>query len=220
MNPPPVSPEPSNDSSTGSLSSSPFVADPGPGFDADAAAAAAAAAQADADAQARESDDAGAWQTPPVPEEKVRSVLLVGGDALHAAIGVGEYDWRATDADLRRISPPLTRIINRYDLARAAAGYSDEVALAGGVGLWAWRSLLERRAVLSGHRDIPPPPETREPPPAAPPPPPPPPPAGPEPPVVPVDVAPGYITNAERIRRARERNSHIAVTPESPSAVS
>lgn len=205
----PVSSEASPAASSTSNGADPFIGDPGPGFDPDAGAAAAAGVQADADQAARE-QTADAFSIPDVEEESVRSVLFNGGDMLHALAGVGEQDWRATQADLDRIAPPATRIINRYDISRAVAQKSDEAAVIIGMGMWSWRSMLERRAVLHAREqgldpadfvpsDEAPKPEPRPPAP------------GPSP--VPVgasfEVAPGYVTTAERLRQARERDPRV-----------
>jgi hypothetical protein len=116
----------------------PFVGDAGPGFDA-AGAGDAPPAGPDVPLEAF---------TPDVDEEQIRSALRNLGDGAHAVIGVGELDWCMTQTDLERIAPPLTRIVNRYPALAAAAGHSDELAVAIGTGLYTWRSLLERQAVL------------------------------------------------------------------------
>jgi hypothetical protein len=92
---------------------------------------------------------------PDVSEEQVRSVLGNGGDMLHALVGVGEYDLVMTEADLDRIAPPLTRIVNRYEPVKAVAGHSDEAAVAIGFGMYGWRTALERRAVNRAKADRP-----------------------------------------------------------------
>lgn len=136
----PLAPDPSPGSSAASSTSetNAFAGDPGPGFDPATAAAPLAPAPA------------GDW-TLGVSEEQVRDVLGMGGDAVHMAVGVGEVDWAMTKTDLDRIAPPLTRILNRYPAVAEVVQHSDELAVAGGVGLWAWRSILERRAVLDAH---------------------------------------------------------------------
>jgi hypothetical protein len=128
------------------VSDSPFVSDPGPGWDPEAAAAAADAVRAEHEEEER-AGGTEAFGFPEVEEERVRQVLFVGGDSIHAAVGVGEYDWVMTQRDLDRIAPPLTRILNRYELTKAVAGYSDELALLMGFGLYSWRSVLELAAV-------------------------------------------------------------------------
>jgi hypothetical protein len=126
---------------------SPFVEDPGPGFDAEQAAAGAEQVRQEHEAEAR-AEGIESFGIPDVEEPKVRHALFVAGDGLHAAFGVGEYDWLMTQRDLDRIAPPLTRIINRYEAAKIVAGFSDEAAVVMGVGLWGWRSVLERVAVI------------------------------------------------------------------------
>ena len=128
------------------MGASPFVEDPGPGFDQEAAAAGADDVRAQHEAEARAAG-VEAFTLPEVEEEKVRTVLFNVGDGVHAIAGVGDYDWVMTQRDLDRIAPPLTRILNRYDAAKVAAGYSDELAVLIGAGLYGWRSMLERVAV-------------------------------------------------------------------------
>jgi hypothetical protein len=85
---------------------------------------------------------------PAVDEQQIRDLLLTGGDGLHLLFGVGELDWVMTQRDLERIAPPLTRIINRYEPLARVAGQSDFLLVAFGSGMYAWRSMLERQAVL------------------------------------------------------------------------
>jgi hypothetical protein len=124
-------------SGAGSSTDSPYTAGRGPGFDPDKAPAVEpAAAAVDSEALLEE------WTV-----DQVRSWLENIGDVAHATIGIGELDWAMTQADLKRIAPPATRILNRYQPTRAIAGYSDTAAVSMGMGLYTWRSLLERRAV-------------------------------------------------------------------------
>lgn len=128
---------------------------------------------------------------PAVSEEQVRTGLLTFGDGVHAAVGVGEFDWVMTERDLARIAPPLARIVNRHEQLRVVAAHSDEAAVAVGAGLWAWRSLLERRAVQAAHAaepDVQPPPTAGGEPPAA---------------TAVVETPPDYVTAADRIRASR-----------------
>jgi hypothetical protein len=81
-------------------------------------------------------------------EKQVHDWLLNAGDLAHAGFGVGEHDWAMTKADLERIAPPLTRILNRYEPSRAVAAFSDPAAVAMGFGMYGWRSALERAAVM------------------------------------------------------------------------
>lgn len=125
--------------SSTSSSSSPYTADPGPGFDASKPPANAEERPADVDGEELLEE----WQL-----EQVQSWLRNTGDLAHATVGVGELDWAMTKADLERIGPPLTRILNRYQPARAVAQFSDPASVAFGFGLYGWRSALERNAVL------------------------------------------------------------------------
>jgi len=130
-------------SSAASSTSSPFAGDRGPGFSPDAQ-------PPHVGEEPLTGPVLGVVEI--VPEEKVRSILLNGGDLLHAGIGVGELDWVMTEKDQDRIAPPLTRIINKHEQLAAIAGRSDELAVAIGTGLYAWRSLLEREAILKAQR--------------------------------------------------------------------
>jgi hypothetical protein len=121
----------------------PFVAGPGPGF-----SRADTPPSPDEPGSQPGSEPDLAGFAPEVSEDQIRGVLLNAGDGLHAVVGVGDLDWVMTETDLERIAPPLTRIVNRYPALAAVAGHSDEVAVSIGAGLWTWRSLLERRAVL------------------------------------------------------------------------
>lgn len=118
---------------------SPFVADAGPGFDPEHAAPgpeAPPAAEPDVLLEL-------GWE-----EETVATLLDTQGQLLHGAIGVAEQDWLHTQADLKAIGGPLTRILNRYEPTRAAAAMGDPVALALGLGAYGVRSARERAAVL------------------------------------------------------------------------
>jgi hypothetical protein len=129
----------SDSSGRSSAASDPFAGDAGPGF--------TPGTTGEPGAEPGEPGGLPGWPED-VAEEQVRSILLTAGDALHALAGVGELDWRFTPKDQDRLAPPMTRIVNRYETARALAGHSDELAVAFGMGLYGWRSMLERRAVL------------------------------------------------------------------------
>ncbi|MTD43844.1 hypothetical protein GKE82_05875 [Conexibacter sp. W3-3-2] len=73
----------------------------------------------------------------------------------HTLVGVGDTDWVHTEADLSAIAPPLTRILNRYPATAAAAVMGDEVMLITGVGGYAVRSYLERKATLAARAAAP-----------------------------------------------------------------
>lgn len=91
------------------------------------------------------------WQ-----ESQVRSVLETQGHVLHSFVAIDKHEseeWIYTRSDLAAIAPPLTRILNRYDVTRAAAGTSDELMVAVGFGGYAVRSWGQRRAALARHDD-------------------------------------------------------------------
>jgi hypothetical protein len=138
----PDGPEASSRDSSGTsrpTTTSPYIAGPGPGFD-------PSSAPPPPPDVGEEPDVAGfqaGWE-----EEQVHDWLLNAGGLGHAAFGVAEQDWSMTQADLKRIAPPLTRILNRFEPAAALAAYSDPAAVAMGFGMYGWRSALERTAVL------------------------------------------------------------------------
>jgi hypothetical protein len=202
----PPSPAGSERSSAASSTRDELIGDAGPGF------VPGAAPEAEQPGQAPD-------EPPPidfaleVSEEQVRAFLRNVGDGLHAVAGVGELDWVFTDTDQDRLGPPLARLSNRYPALAMVAGRSDEAAVAIGMGLYTWRSLLERQAVLkaaeqrpratappserpapaAGPRPAPPPPQT---PPARPP--------GPDGPDGPsIELPEDYVTAADRLRATR-----------------
>jgi hypothetical protein len=139
----PATTDPAEDSSAASSTGSdPFVGNTGPGFDPTRNGSGPAP-----DPVAADDGLQPVLQIPEVTEDQIRAVLGNGGDMLHALVGVGDYDWVMTQADLGRIAPPLTRIVNRYEPLQAAAGFSDEAAVAIGFGMYGWRTALERRSV-------------------------------------------------------------------------
>jgi hypothetical protein len=142
-NPLPSDAAESASSSPGSSTSDPFLGDAGPGF------------APGADPGSPEAGPDLAPLIPEVSEEQVTSLLGNIGDGVHAVAGVGELDWVMTEADLARIGPPLTRIVNRHPELAALAAHSDEAAVAIGAGLYTWRSLLERQAVLRAQSNEP-----------------------------------------------------------------
>jgi hypothetical protein len=168
---------------------SPFVEDPGPGFDQDRATDDAGDVRQAQEAEARQAG-LESFGIPDVSDEQVRAFLFTAGDGLHAAFGVGDHDWLMTMRDLDRIGPPLTRIVNRYEATKIVAGFSDEAAVVMGFGLWGWRSVLERVAIIreqeraTGERPRP------APAPSSPPTRPPPPPEAPAPPAWPTSTPP------------------------------
>lgn len=121
-------------------SGSPYVAGPGPGYDPGSPPPQPPPAGEEPEGTA--AFQVG-WQ-----EEQVHDWLMNAGGLAHAAFGVAEQDWSMTKSDLERISPPMTRILNRFEPAAALAAYSDPAAVAMGMGMYGWRSALERAAVL------------------------------------------------------------------------
>lgn len=87
-------------------------------------------------------------------EESVGEHLVMVGEGLHMMLG-GAHDesWKMSEDDLRRIAPPLTRILNRYDPTRAASAASDPILLTWGTGLYAYRSVLQERAARMERRE-------------------------------------------------------------------
>jgi hypothetical protein len=135
--------------STDATAAGVFVGDPGPAFDPKAAAEAPAVAPAP-----------GLAELPVWEEDTVRSVLTAKGAVLHAAVGVAEDDWLYLEHELDSIAPPLTRILNRYDVTRAAAEGGDALAVMIGLGGYAGRSYMTRRAELAAAEDVEPEPVT------------------------------------------------------------
>ncbi len=89
--------------------------------------------------------------------ERAEAIVRAGGFLLHTADGLsrepgGEELWRATEADLQAIAPPLARILNRYEPARRLAGVSDETELAIGLMGYTRRNLAERGRLITPRR--------------------------------------------------------------------
>jgi hypothetical protein len=89
--------------------------------------------------------------------ERAGAIVRAGGFLLHTADGLsrepgGEELWRATEADVEAIAPPLARILNRYEPARRLAGVSDETELAIGLMGYARRNLAERGRLATTKR--------------------------------------------------------------------
>jgi hypothetical protein len=145
---PPDSPQdPGEDSEvswTDYSAGSEFIADPGPGFDTE--------------------------QAPPAPtpeqppevlldewdEQRIREALVLQGEVTHALLRVGPEDtetWLHTERDLRAIAPPLTRILNRYDITRAAAAAGDEALLAAGLVRYGARNFTRRRKLQAARQE-------------------------------------------------------------------
>lgn len=125
-------------SATASASSGAFVADAGPIFD--------PAGAPEPEPIGPELEQLLGWE-----EEQVRSLLEAQGVVLHAAAAVDKDsgEWIYTQTELRAIAGPLTRILNNYDVTRAAAGSADPLVLLIGVSGYVTRSYSERRQLLA-----------------------------------------------------------------------
>jgi hypothetical protein len=133
-------PTPSPSSGAGSPDAD-FVADPGPAFDPKRAPAAPDVDALDENAAGEEQWD----------EERIREFLVLQGETTHWLLQVSDQDedtWLHTDRDLRAIAPPLTRILNRYDVTRAAAAAGDEILLVSAVSRYGLRNYSKRRRYL------------------------------------------------------------------------
>lgn len=151
---PSEAPASSDASAKGSAPASPtdgagvFIGDAGPAFDPGSAPAAEPA-------PAPPLIEAPGWE-----EDTVRSILTAQGAVVHTLAGVAEDDWLYLEHELGAIAPPLTRILNRYDALRAAAGTGDEMALLIGLSGYVSRSYMTRRAELAVAADLEPEPIT------------------------------------------------------------
>jgi hypothetical protein len=90
--------------------------------------------------------------------ERAGSIVRAGGFLLHTADSLsrepeGTELWRATEADVEAMGPPLARILNRYEPARRLAGVADEGELAFAMISYARRNLVERGRVAMAKRD-------------------------------------------------------------------
>lgn len=86
-------------------------------------------------------------------EEGVREHLKMVGSIGHELVGKAESDWVMTERDLERIAPPLTRILNRYEPTARLSAASDPLLLGYGTTMYAYRSMLQRRAALAEERE-------------------------------------------------------------------
>lgn len=89
--------------------------------------------------------------------ERAGAIVRAGGYMLHAADGLsrepgGDELWRATEADVSSMAPPLSRILNRYAPARRLAGVADEGELAFAMISYARHNLAERGRLASAKR--------------------------------------------------------------------
>jgi hypothetical protein len=121
--------------------SSPLVGDPGPDFDPDTPGA--------EPPPAPEPEPVAGLPEPEWDEESIRRWLLVQGELTHSVIGLAENEWRHTEADLKSIAGPLSRILNRYDTTRAVAAYNDPLSVVFGTSMYAIRSINERRVIVA-----------------------------------------------------------------------
>lgn len=82
----------------------------------------------------------------------MRSLLVTQGNVTHAIFKVGAEDtetWKQTEEDLKAIAPPMTRLLNRYDVTRAAAAAGDEIALGAAIAAYGARNYTRRRRLLA-----------------------------------------------------------------------
>jgi hypothetical protein len=75
--------------------------------------------------------------------DTIETFLRGTGAGIHMLVGQTEKDWLLTEADLKRIAPPLTRICNRWEPALKASPYADPFLVGHGMFLYGWRSVLE-----------------------------------------------------------------------------
>jgi hypothetical protein len=149
--PPPLDADRSASSSTASAAGSEaFSADPGPAFD---PGASPAAPELDIDDLAVEEIR---WE-----ESQIRDALVLQGELAHGLVewrtGLEETElWLHTDQDLRAIAPPLTRILNRYDVTRAAAAAGDEALLGAAFLRYGTRNMIRTRRALARRAAQPP----------------------------------------------------------------
>ncbi len=87
-------------------------------------------------------------EVPQWERETVEQILTGLGAGAHLLAGKAEHDWEMTEADLGRIAPPLTRIMNRYEPTARLAAHADPLMVAHGFALYGWRSALERQRAL------------------------------------------------------------------------
>lgn len=128
-------------SSSAGSSATEFIHDPGPEFDPRSAPAAP-----EVDEPELPVDE---WD-----EKRIREVLTFQGECTHHLLKAGAEDtatWKQTKQDLDSIAPPLTRILNRYDMTRAAAAAGDEILLAAALGRYGIRNYTARRRILAAN---------------------------------------------------------------------
>lgn len=99
------------------------------------------------------SGEAPAQDLPGWEQDTVEQFLRGTGAGLHMLAGVAERDWTMTQADLERIAPPLTRIMNRYQPTLRLSPVADPLLVAHGFALYGWRSALERKRAMRDLED-------------------------------------------------------------------
>ncbi len=142
---------PDSEASSEASSASDLLEDPGPEFDAGQAGQDAAARDEDRRLSIAPGGSTGVeleWAP-----DAVRSLLETAGAAGHAIAGKAEEDWVFTKVELDAISKPLTRILNRYDATRVAAGTGDELALILGFVGYTLRSVQERKKAIQAQQE-------------------------------------------------------------------
>jgi hypothetical protein len=91
------------------------------------------------------------WQ-----EAQIKELLTTQGSATNYLLRITDDDetWKHTKEDLAAIAPPLTRILNRYDVTRAAAAAGDELALVVAVSNYGIRNYTQRSRLIRRYREI------------------------------------------------------------------
>lgn len=89
--------------------------------------------------------------------ERAGAVVRAAGFGLHMADNLsnepeGVELWRATEADVAAMGPPLARILNRYEPARRLAGVVDEGELGFAMAAYARRNLALRGRVATARK--------------------------------------------------------------------
>jgi hypothetical protein len=87
-------------------------------------------------------------------ESTIKELLATQGELVHFLLRVGDDEldpdsWKHTQEDLRRIAPPLTRMLNRYDVTKAAAVAGDEASLAAALAAYGGKNYIQRRRLLA-----------------------------------------------------------------------
>ena len=135
--------EPDSSKEPATSSAPSLIDDPGPRFDPEASPAGPVDPQPSAPAGPDVLEKAIEWE-----KDVVADILEGKGELLHAWRGIAEADWAYTQDEIRKITPPLVRLLNRY--VPELAEYADPAVLGALFMKWATRSLRERRSVLEG----------------------------------------------------------------------